>query len=204
MSAYNAPTESLPIFNSSLFSVPSSTTDSTKANYPVVQGQLTTVGITDVVGITATNITTSNPLSFNYTSLPSLSASQLGYTYNISNVTTLSFPTSGVSTTISSITLPIGKYMFSGYIMASGGNATGYSISFNTTSSIVSGFATGTGIISSSNSSSAYQGGSLTCIFSVSTSATYYFNCSFQGQTIAPSSAAGYCNATIIRSEERL
>ena len=59
MSAYNAPTETLPIFDSSVFPIPSLTSDPTKANYPVVQGKISTLGITDSIGINSSTINNS-------------------------------------------------------------------------------------------------------------------------------------------------
>ena len=40
MSAYNSPTETLPIFNLSVFPISSLTSDPTKVNYPAVQGKI--------------------------------------------------------------------------------------------------------------------------------------------------------------------
>jgi hypothetical protein len=138
-------------------------------------------------------------IEFSYSTPPTHTSTELGYSVNIKNTSALSFTSSGVAQTIGSTTLSVGVYQFSGYIIGSGGTSTtGASISFNTTNN-VNGFGNGTGIIGSANPSSTYNGVSFTCIFTVTTSAIYYFCASFQGMSSAVSVPIGYANGTVVR-----
>ena len=144
-------------------------------------------------------IFTGGNIGFGYTSLPTFQNTQLGYKVNMTNSISIAFGGSGTGYNIGATSLGVGVYQFSGYFMASGGNASGYAMCITTTSGSLSGYSTGTGILGSCYPSSTYQGGSFSCIFSVSTAATYYFVCGCLGQTVNPTAPIGYCNGTVVR-----
>ena len=91
MSAYNVPAENWPIFNSS---------DPTKANYPVVQGKISTLGITDSIGINSSTITNSGNLTSN-----NIIANNILTSSTINNSGTITSPNINSSGTITSSTI---------------------------------------------------------------------------------------------------
>ena len=139
-----------------------------------------------------------------YTTLPTFINSQIGYTYNFKNTSAFTFPASGTAVQIGSgLSFPVGVYHFSGQFMSSIGNATNWAMAFNTTglNSTNPGYTNGTGVLCSCYpASNGEQGGTFSCIFSVSSAtAIYYFEVLTIGYTTAPQCPIGYCNGTVAR-----